>query len=169
MFFIIFRGQAVRSVSSTLSFTYLCACTSASCIHTSISEAHRGSSQARVSNPGSAIYLNVRTFILKSHSNGYTTQICLVNNSHRQSTKDKGSKGPTHLTMENSLHYPLWQQPLTLKMFTLHMEFYESFSIFLGNVTADPFFSTTTTKGKTIFPEEKNHLPFQQNLFYLFI
>lgn len=168
MFFIIFRGQAVRSVSSTLSFTYLCACTSASCIHTSISEAHRGSSQARVSNPGSAIYLNVRTFILKSHSNGYTTQICLVNNSHGQSTKDKGSKGPTHLTMENSLYYPLWQQPLTLKMFTLHMEFYESFSIFLGNATADPFFSTTT-KEKTIFPEEKNHLPFQQNLFYLFI
>ena len=93
MFFIIFRGQAVRSVSSTLSFTYLCACTSASCIHTSISEAHRGSSQARVSNPGSAIYLNVRTFILKSHSNGYTTQICLVNNTIDDSTPGSAVPG----------------------------------------------------------------------------
>lgn len=62
------------------------------CIHTHMSKAHRGSSQTRVSKPGSAIYLNVRTFILKSCSNGYTTQICLVNNSHRQSTKNKGSK-----------------------------------------------------------------------------
>ena len=90
-------------------------------------------------------------FILTSHGNDYTTQICLDNNSHGQSAKNRGSKFHLHiLLLKNSLHDPVWQEPLAMKMFALHMRCYESSFIFLGKATADPFFSTTK-KWKTIF------------------
>lgn len=42
MFPVTFHGWAVMSVISTLSFIYLCVCTSAECVHMCVSEAHRG-------------------------------------------------------------------------------------------------------------------------------
>ena len=152
MFFITFRGQAVPSVSSTVSFTYLCACTPARCIHTRMSVAHRGSSQARVSNPGSAIFSSVRAFILKSHGNGYTTQICLINNSHRVLKTGIANDlhtlpWRTHYITLYGNHHWLWRcLPYTGNFMSLYLS-WKGYS--------RPIFSPQQQKGKPFFQKRK--------------
>lgn len=127
------------------------------CSHTCVwgSQRHRGWSLARASNPESANIFKFWEFIFTSHGNEYTTPICLDNKSHGQSSKNRGSKFHLHtLLLKNSLYDPVWQQPLAMKKFALHMRCYESSFIFLGMATADPFF-WTTKRWKTIFFQKR--------------
>lgn len=120
MFSITFHGWAVMSVISTLSFIYLLSAPLLSvftCVCLRLTEAQRLITSRNVQYWQCYIF-KCWDFILTSHSNDYPTQICLDNNSHGQSAKNRGSKFHLHTSLwKNLLFHSVSSQLLAMKMF----------------------------------------------------